>query len=33
MKRTLTALFFSLSGLATSAYAQDELTISKLAVG
>ncbi|TQS47193.1 C-lysozyme inhibitor, partial [Salmonella enterica subsp. enterica serovar Typhimurium] len=25
MKRTLTALFFSLSGLATSAYAQDEL--------
>lgn len=32
MKKTLIALFLSFSGLATSAYAQDELTISKLAV-
>ncbi|HHQ6628460.1 TPA: Ivy family C-type lysozyme inhibitor [Serratia fonticola] len=32
MKKTLIALFLSFSGLATSAYAQDELTISKLAM-
>lgn len=32
MKKTLFALFLSFSGLATSAYAQDVLTISKLAV-
>ncbi|EOF5838465.1 Ivy family C-type lysozyme inhibitor [Salmonella enterica] len=32
MKKTLIALFLSFSGLATSAYAQDELTINKLAV-
>ncbi|ECV2308157.1 C-lysozyme inhibitor [Salmonella enterica subsp. enterica serovar Javiana] len=32
MKKTLIALFLSFSGLATSAYAQDELTISKLAL-
>lgn len=32
MKKTLIALFISFAGLATSAYAQDELTISKLAV-
>lgn len=33
MKKTLIALLLSFSSLATSAYAQDELTISKLAVG
>lgn len=32
MKKTLIALFLSLLGLATSAYAQDELTTSKLAL-
>lgn len=31
MKKTLIALFLSLSGLATSAYAQDDLSIKQLA--
>ncbi|ELY4860476.1 Ivy family C-type lysozyme inhibitor [Cronobacter sakazakii] len=31
MKKTLIALFFSLSGLATTAYAQDDLSIKQLA--
>ncbi|EGI25827.1 inhibitor of vertebrate lysozyme [Escherichia coli TA206] len=33
MKKTLIAVLLSFSGLATSAYANDELTISQLAVG